>query len=298
MNYYYILLTTFYILFTVLAWKRLNWAVLFVIAALPSYLIRFRVGPIPMTVLEGMILIIFAVWFVKRNSRIHNPSSPPLNLRGGRVGLSFYIPLLLFLLASTLSMFVSPDLRAASGIWKAYFVEPILFFFVLRDLIRNHVTRYTLHVTQIIAALSLTALALSLYAIYQRFTGFGIPPPWDTELRVTSIFPYPNALALFLAPLVPLFIAQLLTKFRHSERSEESRANARQLFVIGYWLLVTIATIVAIVFAKSTGAMVGIAAGLLLIYALWFVRSKTYDRSKLTATKFYILHTTYLRSPD
>ncbi len=266
----YLLLAISYLLFAVLSWKRLNWAVLLVIAGLPTYLIRFRLGPLPMTFLEGMILITIIVWIVKRKAwNLHVLRS------------TFYVlrwPLALFLITATAAMLVAPDLRAAAGAWKAYFIEPILFFIVLNDLL----TCGQLSKKHLISALSVTALLLSLYAIYQRFTGFGIPTPWDAERRVTSIFPYPNALGLFLGPLVPLFIVEFFTN--------------KKLLTDSYWLITIITTLATIIFAKSTGALVGVAAGLLVMAGLWFIsrnrawRNESGIRNQKLRSKKSIIH--------
>jgi len=51
--------------FTAIAVLRLDIAVFFIIALLPSYLLRFTILQIPMTFLEIMILISFLIWFVR-----------------------------------------------------------------------------------------------------------------------------------------------------------------------------------------------------------------------------------------
>ena len=51
--------------FTAIAVLRLDIAVFFIIALLPSYLLRFTILQIPMTFLEVMILISFLIWFVR-----------------------------------------------------------------------------------------------------------------------------------------------------------------------------------------------------------------------------------------
>ncbi|MDA1024337.1 MAG: O-antigen ligase family protein [bacterium] len=48
----------------------------------------------------------------------------------------------------------------------------------------------------------LSGSILSIFAILQWFTGVGIPIPWDIERRVTSVYPFPNALGLYLAPIL------------------------------------------------------------------------------------------------
>ena len=56
----------FAILFLALALWRLDYALFALIASLPIYLIRFSILGVPSTFLEIMILISFAVWFLKK----------------------------------------------------------------------------------------------------------------------------------------------------------------------------------------------------------------------------------------
>lgn len=275
-----LLFTPFYVLFAVLAWRRLPWAVLFVIAALPSYLIRFSIGPIPTTLLEGMILIIIAVWVLQKIQ------TTKFSILSASWRTPFSIPVTLFLVAATISLFVAPDLRAAAGIWKAYFLEPILFFIVLNDLLRNRVTRSTLHVTHLIAALAASLIVPGLFAIYQKFTGAFIPNPfWAAEAtrRVTSFYGFPNAIGLYFAPIIMLLIGSAihLLSIRHLERSERSHTSqleeisplasrlgrndtgGSRLLHATYYLLLTFLALAAIIFAQSKGALAGIFAGLI-----------------------------------
>ncbi len=63
-----ILVFLFFIIYSILAWRRLDWATVLIILALPSYLIRFKIFGIPMTILEAMILTAFFVWFIKETN--------------------------------------------------------------------------------------------------------------------------------------------------------------------------------------------------------------------------------------
>lgn len=280
-----LILIVFYVAFALLAWRRLNWAVLLAIAALPSYLIRFHLGPIPATLLEGMLLIIIAAAIFHRVRKVRAEIVPTQNYKAllsktlnFPLRARLALPLGLFLLTATIALFIAPDLRAAAGAWKAYFIEPILFFVILLDLLIHH--PHLLNRRQIIGALSVSALLLSLYSIYQRFTGFGIPPPWNAELRVTSIFPYPNALGLFLAPLVPLFIARFqVSGFRFQ------KSSLLYLLSTIYYLLVALLSMTAIIFAKSTGALVGVAAGLLFMWVIIIIKQHK--------QKFFILYSLF-----
>jgi hypothetical protein len=59
MNYLIIL---FFIILALLSRLNLRLSVLLLIMILPSYLIRFSIGPIPTTLLEISILIVFLNW--------------------------------------------------------------------------------------------------------------------------------------------------------------------------------------------------------------------------------------------
>src|SRR3989338_2525905 len=55
------LIIIFVVFFALLAWRRLDLAAALIIAALPAYQIRFNLGFLPMTLLEAMILVLFAL---------------------------------------------------------------------------------------------------------------------------------------------------------------------------------------------------------------------------------------------
>ena len=60
---YFVIIFT--IIYSGIAIKRLDWAVMFLLALLPTYQIRFDVLGVPMTLLEEMIFIAFAVWLIR-----------------------------------------------------------------------------------------------------------------------------------------------------------------------------------------------------------------------------------------
>ncbi|MEK7167507.1 MAG: hypothetical protein AAB791_00715, partial [Patescibacteria group bacterium] len=136
----------FCLLFAFISWKRLPWAVYLICASLPAFLIRSEMLGIPFTILELMILISFLIFLIKK-----------LNFKKLRQN-PFLVPALLFLFFATISMIVSPSLRGAAGIWKAYFLEPILFFFVFTSILKKE------NLKNILWALGISALYLSLIA--------------------------------------------------------------------------------------------------------------------------------------
>src|SRR3989344_6303530 len=217
------------VMFSLVAWRNSRYAILIMLATLPAYLLRFSLFGFPVTVLEGMILILFARWLILKLQEKKIPVFDKL----------FVTAIFLFIAAGIIGVMVAPDLRAALGIFKAYIIEPVLFFLVARDCLSRR------DLPQVITALSVSAIVVSLYGLAQRFLGMPIVAPWQAELRITSLFPYPNAVGLYLAPLLPLFVWQLINSW--------SKLRAKL-----YWLLVIGLSLTAIYFAKTWGAMVAL----------------------------------------
>jgi len=247
--------------FACLAWRNLVWAIAFLVAFLPSYLIRFTLGPIPFTLLEAMVLILFAAWVIKlkvknEKLKITVQSSKFKNWR---------IIILLWLAFATVAMFVAPDLRAAAGVWKAYFIEPILFLIVFASVIKEKKD-----LELIFYALGFSALYISAFAIYQKFTGIAIPNPiWQAAgtRRVTSFYGYPNAVGLYLAPIVTLYVGWLISRFRilDFKFQIDSKTLIFNLKSLIFQLSVIVSSVLSVIFARSEGAYAGILAGLFFL---------------------------------
>lgn len=228
-----ILLLILSILFTYLSYKNLKLSLSLIVFLLPSYLLRFNFFNVPTTLLEIMILIVTVVWLVK------------IFRKKQKIDFSNYKYLIvIFLLAGLVSVFVAVNLTPALGIYKAYFIESILFFIVFINVFKDKKDlKYILY------ALGASAVAVSLLAIYQKFTGWQIPNEfWQAEetRRVTSFYGYPNAIGLYLAPIIVLFFGLCFYK-----------KYVNQLFS----LLVIVLSFLAIIFAVSEGAIVAVVAG-------------------------------------
>jgi len=156
-------------------------------ALVPAYVVRWHIGPLPTTLLEISTLATAAVFAVEMLRGRHSIQwrSP------------FALPAAIFLVAGAIGVAVSPEHIAGLGLYRAYLLEPIAFFFVLGNVV----------ITSLRAKLILAALALGgsvtgmanavvvLDAALHHTLNVALPPP-------VVIYNTPNAVALYLAPLI------------------------------------------------------------------------------------------------
>jgi len=106
----------------------------------------------------------------------------------------------------------------------------------------------------LIFAMVLSGFATAILAIYQHFTGWMVPYDfWENRntYRVTGWWGFPNGVGIYLAPIIPLAI-YLFSKSKNK-------------FIKLTSLLFIPLAILSIFYSKSTGALVGISAGLFFL---------------------------------
>ena len=162
------------------------------LVALPFYVIRFHIGPIPTTLLESVILLFLFLFSFAYGS---------VGWKAGwnkQKTLRWSIIVWLFVSLAAAGWSLHP--WTGFGLWRAYVLEPILIFFILPTLLQKKKDRARMQIV-----LALLPVFLLLWAIVQFVTGMGIPSPWNVSLaegrRATGPFPFPNALALFVVPI-------------------------------------------------------------------------------------------------
>jgi len=237
------LIGLYFFYFTFLCFKRPVWALALIFAALPAYQIRFKIWFIPFTLLEGMIIILFLSWILRRESL--------KNIKEIIARLGNWKWLILFwLLAGTIAIFPSPNFEKALGVWKAYFLEPVLLFIAFLNLIE---TKRDFNL--VLRGLIFSVFYLSLGAVGQKFFGGGVfsLETWgEAEVwRATSFFPQPNFLGLYLAPITILILGKILTRKIYQEKS----------VVLIFYFFTFLLSLVAIILARSEGALLGVFVG-------------------------------------
>ncbi len=244
---FFLLIAIALITFAVLSWRNQKLGIILLFALLPTYLVRFSVGPIPSTLLEGFVLITIAIAVLR--------SKAPPPYEGGGWGevlnsLGWYrIPLALAVIAGIISTIIAPDILSALGILKAYIIEPILLAFVITSIMVERAD-----IERIIDALVASATVVGVLAILQALTHVGIPDAWAIEHRATSLFDYPNAVGLFIAPIMVMAMVRLFTP-------SDSPLKKRKTFTGGAVLLM----LGGIFAAKTEAALVAIPVALAII---------------------------------
>jgi len=195
----------------------------------PLYVVRFNVGSYPSTLLEILVGLTVVAWIFEKIW------SKSFDLRFTISDL----PVALFFSAAVVSVVVSPDKRGALGVLKAYFVEPLLIYFVIKDTIRSKKDWRLLFLS-----LALSGLWVALLAILQGLTGWATFAPWESSQgRAHAVYNTANAVGLYLGPIIFLVLGTV--------------KEFKVFRVFGIVLM-----ILATILSKSAGAVVGLVGGL------------------------------------
>jgi len=164
-------------------------------ALTPTYTLRWHVGFYPTTLLEVFIGLTVVVFLLE--TRAHGRS---LEWR-----TPFTFPAILFIVAGAISVVAAPDRRAALGLYRAYLLEPIVFFFVV-----SAAARTAHRAGAIVAGLGLAGLVVAvanarvvIEAMLNHTLNLAVAPP-------VVIYMTANAVALFLVPLIAMASSLLL----------------------------------------------------------------------------------------
>ncbi len=246
----------FLAVYAFIAKKRMDWAVMLILACLIAYLWRFKILGIPFTFLEGMVLVSFFVWFFTKTKfkdllKSSYGIKDYFNNKKKRVAYPFALEVFLVITVAFLAAGLSGFSTGALGIWKAYFFEPILIFILV---LNNFQDKKGFR--KLVFSLAFGAFVVSLYAVIQKFTGLGISNEFWSQAstrRVTSFFGYPNALGLYLAPIMMVILGYLYKNFIPKRNIENA-----------FFIATIVLSLAAIYFARSEGALIAVVGALFL----------------------------------
>jgi len=199
-----------------------RWLLAITAACLPLYAVRWDYGRLPTTLLENLVVAtvlvyLVALWRERQLGRL-------LSLR-----TAYDIPILLLLLAGIVSLLVAKDHRAALGLYKAYFIEPVVLFYVATDLLRQRDDFRTLLLgfgigTSLFALLN---IGYFIAAFVTNTVQYGAPP--------SAIYTSSNEVAMFLEP--PAGFATAF--FLFSDQRRDRRLALAWAICLGVALILT-----------------------------------------------------------
>lgn len=226
-----------------------------------SYLIRFRVAGLPSTLLEILLLVfIVGVFIVTKRAGL---------ARAHTYLVAWRWPLTAWLFATVVAVFVAPSLWTGLGLWRAYILEPMLVLLAMTALLDQPGDRRRMEWGMMGAAIVVSAWALVGY-----LGNWGIPHPWNVAMnagrRAVGPFGFPNAVALFVAPIGALAAARFASfiKNRNADATKQLARTSLKEAILPALTLISVA--MALLLAKSDGGM--IAFGFVIVLALLGLR--------------------------
>ncbi|MFI5205336.1 MAG: O-antigen ligase family protein [Candidatus Paceibacterales bacterium] len=216
----------------------------------PLYILRWKIWFIPTTLLEVLIL---ATVIVTAAEALH------YGRLLDKLKNKYNYPILVLLIAALTACFFSNDFFGGLGIFRAYFIEPILFFYCLIYSSRKNGYKYILY------SLLTAGLWLSILSLFQKLTGsFSLAPNEIIQGRVSGVYNSANSLALFIVPTAIISLALFLT-------------NKGYLKII--YLILFIFYSLIVVFSKSKGGIIAESISLVVfVYSLSSLKNELMKR--------------------
>ena len=168
---------------------------------MPLYVVRWHAGPLPTTLLENLVWLTVLLYLITL-WRHHEPLPKRT---------PYDIPILVFLVAGAIGIFVAPDHRAALGVYRAFLLEPIAIFYVAVALLRS-----AADLRPLLLAGAVSASLFSL-AVIVTFAGVLIGGHLHPNNAPGVFGINPNAVALYLEPIAGVALGFVL--FADSQKS-------------------------------------------------------------------------------
>lgn len=243
----------------------------FIIFTTPLYLIRFELFGIPTSVLEVSIYALFLVWLVKY------PKGWAKTL-----DWKIWLPVGLIFFSVTLSTLFSNNFIASAGIWKAYFLDPLLFLVIFVTTFQKlETSNYKLEIQSLLKYFLSSGYVVAIISLIYLMTN-----NLTYDGRLSAFYLSPNHLAMFLAPVLLVNIYFLATDFLPTDlyglrRIYMGKRIIKLLLLVGLLLVSFV-----IFFTYSFGAWIGL-AGAMIVWAL--ARSGIIFKYKMFLTRKFLI---------
>ncbi len=173
----------------------------------PTLTIRFSIGGIPANILMVWILLL---WLIFGINLVFKKQLSAFFKFVAKTDKKTLIPLLLFIFAGLLSVFIGGPDQKKLGQFIVLFLQPISLFFIGKFIFQQDPRAKTWFIYSLYFFLA----AAGIYAIIQYFTLYGLPSYyWGNSIeskRAVSFFGHPDFYALFSAPLLAFLLPDVL----------------------------------------------------------------------------------------
>ncbi len=212
--------------------KILYFGILSVIFLFPAYLFRFSVFTIPTTLVEVLIYILFFVWvYSVFTNKKKKKELTEFILKNRFIFFSIF----LFVLSAFLASIFSENYRVSFGLFKAYFIDPVLFLFVFVFSFPKDKLNFA--VASFLASSVIVAFVAYIYLFFGKVSYDG---------RLSGIFNSPNFLAMSLAPAIIFFIWSFLNVKRYSLKHRLVFFLLFLFFVIPFYFTFSFGSFIAV----------------------------------------------------
>jgi putative inorganic carbon (HCO3(-)) transporter len=192
----------------------------FTCALAPAYTVGWHIGFYPNLLEIGILLTVVVFAWESYRKAAH----PALRQWGKEIvarvwgrevfgARIFTVATVLLVIAGAVSVIVAPDRRAALGLYRAYFIEPVLFFVVLINVVRTSRQAFL-----VVAGLGLGGIVLALLnvaTVLDTLRRHGVDTAQDAPV---AVYQTSNAVALFLVPIIAVAGSVLLYSTSNLQR--------------------------------------------------------------------------------
>ncbi len=175
-----------------LAEKATRWLCILLPWATFGYGVRLAIGPLPTTGLELVLFGVFGLFTLARGWAGWQDAWRALPSRWLLVA---------WIMVGFVAALYSPAMIKGLGLWRAFLLEPVLALAIVNVVLTTKQDR-----DQLRMSLWTSVVFVSVWALIEFVTGWGIQQPWNVSIaegrRATGPYGFPNAVALFAAPIV------------------------------------------------------------------------------------------------
>ncbi|HLI07371.1 MAG TPA: O-antigen ligase family protein [Ktedonobacteraceae bacterium] len=250
----------FLLIFGVLCWYRLNFALALLPLALPYYLLQKTVYSHYAFSIAEIALAVCVVVFLLQLVFLHDRWPLTSLWRDLRDHLGpFALPILVFFLAAAFSIVIAYDRHVALRAFREEVFDPLLYLSLALVCLRTR-----RDVARLLLALLATAFVVALIGFAQYFVLrdlFSNLPALDLSNRVHAMYGSANSIGLLFDYTLPIGFALMLTKIRKNVILES-------WWFRGILLLAYVPLLFVLYQSQSRGAWLAIAAALLFVVAL------------------------------